>query len=212
MKKYDLIVFDWDGTIIDSVDFAIESIQKAASDLGYPGATKSQIAEYFGLPLATIHKALFSKPSLEDFTKKFFSYYTEELLATHFFPGAIETLNFLKQSGFELAIATNKPKAKLFFALEKANIKSLFTAIRTPEDGYAKPDPRMLIELLKEIDADPSTALMVGDTTFDMEIARGANVDAVAACYGHHPKEKLAEYNPVVFINDIRELQKILKK
>jgi phosphoglycolate phosphatase len=211
MKNYKLLVFDWDGTLVDSKGLVVESLQKAAEDLDSVVPTTAEIDKYFGLSLGTIHQELFPNTSYETFVKAFHSHFTEEALSTYFFPGAIKTLNHLKDKGFTLAIATNKPRTKLKLALDMAKIKNLFATTRSPEDGLPKPNPNMLITLLDELMYEPKDALMIGDTIYDMEFAQSAKVDALAACYGHHSKEQLAAFNPVGFIEDIKDLKKILK-
>ena len=109
-----------------------------------------------------------------------------------------------------MAIATNKSRARLEIALDMAKIKNLFATTRSPEDGFPKPHPDMLITLLDELMYDPKDTLMIGDTIFDMQFAQNAKVDALAVCYGHHKKEQLAAFNPVGFIEDIQDLKEIL--
>lgn len=210
MKNYNLLVFDWDGTLVDSSGLVVESTQKAALDLGYAVPTATEIGKHFGLSLKTIQQQLFPEADYDIFNEVFHRYCNEEKLATYFFPGAIETLAHLKEQGFTLAIATNKSRARLEIALNMAKIKNLFAATRSPEDGFPKPHPHMLITLLDELIYDPKDALMIGDTIFDMQFAQNAKVDALAVCYGHHKKEQLATFNPVGFVEDIQNLKEIL--
>ncbi|EKE01080.1 MAG: hypothetical protein ACD_21C00223G0001 [uncultured bacterium] len=211
MKNYNLIVFDWDGTLVNSAGLIVESVQKVASDLGFAAPEASEVSKYIGLSLAVIHQQLLPDTNYKTFADAFHAHYNEEKLATYFFSGAIETLTYLKNQGFTLAVATNKPRAQLEMALNIAKIKGLFAATRTPDDGFPKPHPDMLTTLLDELGNEPQDALMIGDTIFDMEFAKNAGVDALAACYGHHKKEQLAAFNPVGFVEDINDLKEILK-
>jgi len=211
MKNYKLLVFDWDGTLVNSSGLIVESIQKCATELGCAIPNTTEINKQIGLSLLVFHQQLFPTVDYTVFTEAFHKHYNEEKLATHFFAGALETLAHLKDLGFTLAIATNKPRRKLELALELANIKHLFAATRTPDDGFPKPHPEMMLTLLDELVFEPKDTLMIGDTTFDMEFAQNAGVDALAACYGHHEKERLAEFNPISFVDDIRDLREILK-
>lgn len=210
MKKYSLLVFDWDGTLVDSSGLVVESAQRAASDLGYVVPKEAEIRQYFGLSLETIQQRLFPDANYKIFYEVFHRYCNEEKLAAYFFAGAINTLTYLKEQGFTLAIATNKPRARLEMALNMANINHLFSATRSPDDGFPKPHPDMLTTLLDELLYEPKDALMIGDTTFDMQFAQNAKVDALAVCYGHHKKEHLAAFNPIGFIDDIKDLKNIL--
>lgn len=208
MKKYDLLVFDWDGTLVDSGKLVVKSAFQCAADFGC--TLPKQIHQYFGLDLLTIHRQLFSPVKYSDFYERFHQYCNEEKLAAYFFTGALATLRYLKAQGFTLAIATNKPRAKLELALQMADIKDIFAATRCPDDGMPKPHPDMLLSLLDELQYNPKDVLMIGDTTFDMEFAQNAKVDALAVCYGHHKKEQLAPFAPIGFLDDIQELQTIL--
>lgn len=210
MKKYSLLVFDWDGTIVDSESFAIEALQKTAVDFHYPIPATAEIQGCFGLKLENLLQQLFPAEKQADLISTFYSHFTEEKLATRFFTGALETLSYLKDQGFILAIATNKSRPKLNAALTAAKIAYLFTATRSPEDGAPKPAPDMLLTLLAELNIHAQNALMIGDTVFDMQFAQNAAVDALAACYGNHKKEQLATFNPVGFIEKIEELKYIL--
>ncbi len=210
MKKYSLLVFDWDGTLVDSEGFAIEALQKTAADFNYPIPTTEEIREFFGQKLETLLQQFFPQDRQAELAQKFYQHFTEEELVTRFFTGTLETLRYLKQQGFILAIATNRARTKLNMALDTTNIKGLFTATRCPEDGAPKPAPDMLLTLLDELDTPAQNALMIGDTIFDMQFARNAAVDALAVCYGHHRKEQLAAFNPVGFIENIQDLKHIL--
>jgi len=210
MKKYSLLVFDWDGTLVDSEGFAIEALQKTAADFNYPVPEISAIRECFGLKLENLLQQFFPKENQTELAKTFYKYFSEEDLTTNFFAGALETLAYLKQQGFTLAVATNRARAKLDTALDMANIKNLFATTRCPEEGAPKPAPDMLLTLLEELNIDPYNALMIGDTVFDMQFAQNAAVDAMAACYGHHRKDQLAAFNPVGFIENIQDLKYIL--
>lgn len=209
VKDYSLLVFDWDGTLVDSEGLAVKTIQKITTDLGYQMPPEETLRQYFGMGLEKIHQELFPQRDFAIFNKKFYNDFTEEKLATNFFEGAIETLKYLKQLGFTLAIATNKPRKKLEIALRLSNIKSLFSATRCPEDGGPKPQPDMLLTLLKELKYEPKDTLMIGDTAFDMQFASNARVDALAACYTHDKKKQLSQYHPVGFIENIKELKDI---
>jgi phosphoglycolate phosphatase len=209
MKNYNLLVFDWDGTLINSGGLFIESIKKTALDLGCLEPESAAITKCFGLGVELTRQQLCPAANQAIFHEVFHKYFNGEQHST-FFTGAIETLTDLRDQGFVLAIATNKPRAKLDSALHNAKIKDLFAATRCPDNSFPKPHPEMLITLLDELMYQPEDALMIGDTIFDMQFAQNAKVDALAACYGSHDKEQMAAFNPIGFIEDIRDLKKIL--
>jgi phosphoglycolate phosphatase len=207
MKKYNLLVFDWDGTIVDSVSLSLEATKKTALDLGLPMPTITEFNKYYGLSLETMQQQLFPTVDYTSFVKTFQCHFNEEKLATNFFPGAIETLNHLKEQNFTLAIATNRPHKSLQQALERAKIKHLFATTRSPDNYFPKPHPDMLITLLEELTHHPENTVMIGDTTFDMQFAQNAKVDALAVTYGHNKKEQLLEHKPIGFIDNIQDLK-----
>lgn len=209
-KDYKLLVFDWDGTLINSEDLTIESTQKLASDIGYPVPKPSDIRKHFGLLLEDMLYQLFPEEDKKKLTKIFYNYFSEKKLATNFFEDAIETLVYLKDQGFDLAIATNRTRKKLDESLQIAKIKDLFKTTKCPEDGPPKPNPFLLLTILKELKKEPEETLMIGDTIFDMQFAKNADVDALAACYGHHDKTQLAAFKPVGFINKITDVKSFL--
>jgi phosphoglycolate phosphatase len=210
MKNYNLLVFDWDGTLADSAGLFVELMQKAAADLGYTIPSVAEINKVFGLNLELVQEQFFPTVNYKVFQDIFYKHYSEEHFTSYFFAGAIETLTDLKAKGFDLAIATNQGQAKLEAVLEKTKTKHLFTATRCPDNSFPKPHPEMLLTLLDELSYEPEDALMIGDTVFDMQFAQNAKVDALAACYGHQNKEQLAKFNPVGLLEDIRDLKKVL--
>lgn len=213
-KNYSLLVFDWDGTLVDSESLVIGAIQQIAGDFGYDSPPTEQIRKHFGKNLHGMLEPFFPKEKHEALTAAFYKHkhFTEEKIANYFFKDAIETLIHLKQQGFILAVATNRPRADLKKALALSNIEHLFAATRCPEDGEPKPHPSMLLTLLEELEHEPKNMLMIGDSVFDMQCAQNAKVDAVAACYGHSRKDELSAFNPVGFIENISELRTKLNK
>ena len=213
IKDYTLLVFDWDGTLVDSENLVISAIQKIAGDFGHPVPETDRVRQTFGKNLEGMLEPFFPKEQHTDLTEAFYQFFTEEKQIANFFENAIETLTHLKELGFTLAIATNRPRRDLDRALAVANIGHLFSATRCPEDGAPKPDPLMMENLLEELDGHlPENTLMIGDSIFDMEFAKNAKVDAIAACYGHSRKEQLADFGPVGLIDNISELKNILKR
>ena len=130
----------------------------------------------------------------------------------YFFNSALETLQYLKQQNYILAVATSKYRQELYRILNKFNINSLFSTLRCGDDGNQKPDPKMLHSLLDELTIEPHGAVMIGDSEYDMQLANNAGVDSIAVTYGVQCKERLMAYNPVLCIDDIKELRTLLDK
>ena len=127
------------------------------------------------------------------------------------FAGARETLAELHEAGYWLAVATGKSRMGLDRALESTGLKQYFHATRTADQTFSKPHPAMLLELMEELAVSAERALMIGDTTHDMQMAQNAQVDAVAVGYGAHPPEQLQELNPLALVQDFAELRAWLK-
>lgn len=213
LKKYSLLVFDWDGTLVDSEGLVTTTIQNTARDLGYEEPSEEILHKYFGMDLDKFYQILFPKhkKNFPEFLRRFYLNFTEEKLAGNFFDGAIETLEYLKNCGFTLAVATNKSEKRLEAALNLSQTKNLFSTTRSQGNHPPKPNPSMLLDLLEELEYDTQDALMIGDSTFDMEFAKNAQVDVLAACYNESKKQLLSNFNPIGFIEDITELKNIFK-
>lgn len=208
MKNYKLLVFDWDGTLIDSVGLIVAAIQATARELNLPEPSVGKIRQTVGAHLDDIIYTLFPTVQGGILRERFLHHYAMDKVGANFFTGVADTLVCLKGQGYSLAVATNKPQDKLEQDIIQGGLTDIFTAIRCPEMGYAKPHPWMMLDLLEYLDLAPDDALMIGDTTYDMQLAQNAGVDALAVTYGSHDRDKLLAYSPIGYIDDIVELQK----
>jgi phosphoglycolate phosphatase len=208
-KKYELLVFDWDGTLMDSTLAIVKTFQSTAEELKLAIPKPQQIKDTIGLNIQDQLDRLYEKDLDRDhfvpvFRKYQAKYFAEEV---GFFPGTIETLSCLIENKYKLAIATSKYRKQLTDLLVKYGIQDLFLAERCGDDGYPKPEAGMLLSLLEELAIKPEMTVMVGDSEYDMLLAQNAGVDAIAANYGAHDKERLIQYKPVACIDDIRDLR-----
>lgn len=210
MKNYQLLIFDWDGTLMDTQAAIIKSIQAVADDLKLTKPTAEKIRPTIGLNLQDQFSRLYSDANYETLIRSYHKHYLHYFNKTYFFTGAIETLQYLKQQNYILAVATSKYRQSLYGLLNKFNINSLFSTIRCGDDEYPKPDPQMLYGLLDELTIQSHNAVMIGDSEYDMQLANNAGVDAIAVTYGVQTKERLLAYNPVACIDDIKDLQTFL--
>ena len=207
--RYRLIVFDWDGTLIDSAASIVECIRQASHDLGLAVPSAERASHVIGLGL---HDALrIAVPDLHaDQTMAFVARYRAHFLAREdamqLFAGVREVLDMLRVRGHRLAIATGKSRRGLERALDASGLRDHFVGSRCADETQPKPHPAMLNELLAEFDVAASTALMIGDTSHDLQMARDANVDAVAVSYGAHPESALRAHAPVACLDSVAAL------
>ena len=206
--RYGLLVFDWDGTIIDSASTIAECIRLAAGDLGLEVPTKEQASHVIGLGL---HDALrLAVPGLTaGRTSEFVARYRHHFLAREdsmaLFGGMRQLIASLSASR-PLGIATGKSRRGLERALEASGLKPYFQASRCADETHPKPHPAMLLELMDELDVPAARALMIGDTSHDLEMACAAGVDALAVTYGAHAEEGLRSCGPRACLASVPEL------
>jgi phosphoglycolate phosphatase len=207
LKNYKLLIFDWDGTLMESTDVIVKSILSTVNDLKLQKPSIKAIHDTIGLNLKDQCDILFPNVNYEQFHDRHLENYATYSSEATFFDGAIETLNFLKKLNYKLAIATSKHRHRLEKQLNDYNLNSLFSATSCGDDGFSKPDPRMIKTILNKLKIDAKRSVMIGDSEYDMQLANGAGVNAIAVCYGIRDKEQLSKYKPIKYINDIRELQ-----
>ena len=208
MKKVKLLVFDWDGTLMDSKDQIVACVEAAIQELKLESRTHDAIKDIIGLGLRESISALFPGAS-DAFVSRFVECYRRRWFATEsgkLFPGAKETLDLLHNEGFLLGVATGKGRRGLNRALAETGLQSVFHATRCADETYSKPQPHMLLEIMEELDVTAPQTLMIGDTEYDMEMARRAGVNPVAVSYGVHEWERLQRYAPVLMVDQIGEI------
>ena len=213
-KRYDLIVFDWDGTLMDSTAVISGSIQAACRDLGLTVPDDETATHVIGLGLIqALRLAVPDAP--ESMYEPLVARYRHHFLAQDqripLFGGARETIAELYDEGYRLGVATGKNRAGLARALESTGLKKYFHATRTAEQTFSKPHPAMLLELMDELSVTPGCTLMIGDTTHDVEMAQNAGVDVVAVGYGAHPSTQLQQLNPLALVMDFAQLRAWLR-
>jgi phosphoglycolate phosphatase len=212
--RYSLIVFDWDGTLIDSAGTIVRCIQDAARDLGLEVPDRERASHVIGLGL---HDSLrLAVPSLSaerypDFAAHYRKHFLARQDAMLLFPGILDLLERLSQDRL-LAIATGKSRKGLDRALESENLGRFFSGSRCADETNPKPHPAMLLELMEEFSKDRTRTLMIGDTSHDLEMARAAGVDALAVTYGAHPEKGLRACGPLGCFSDVSALSQWLTK
>jgi len=203
-QRFDLIAFDWDGTLFDSTACITRAIQRAAVDLGCPEPSERDASYVIGLSL--YEGLAHAVPSLarERYAELGQRYRHHYFAAQHeivLFPGTVDMLAALKARHHWLTVATGKPRNGLNVALTQAGLTTSFDGSRCADETAGKPDPQMLLELMREFGAEPERTLMIGDTTHDLQMARNAGVPAVAVSFGAHGADELRAFEPL-FVAD----------
>lgn len=209
MAHYDLIVFDWDGTLMDSTGLIAECIQLAARDMNLAVPDVPTAKSIIGLGIHDSVKRLF--PALDAARQNQFALaYRRHFVARDheapLYDGVRELLTGLAAPERFLAVATGKPRAGLERAFAHTGLKPHFHYTRCGDEGFPKPHPDMLLKLMAFTSVAPGRTLMIGDTTHDLELARNAGVDAIAVTYGAHPRAALAGASARELVDSIDEL------
>ena len=207
--RYELLVFDWDGTLIDSAGAIVWCIQSACRDLGLPVPDDARASHVIGLGLQDA--LAYAIPGLAQAEYgRVVERYRYHFLARDpqipLFPGTEAMLAGLRERGHVLAIATGKSRAGLARALDNTGLKPLFASSRCADQCTPKPAPDMLLELMAELGTSDVNTLMIGDTVHDLQMAAHAGVPAVAVSYGAHAKADLDALAPLACLESIDEL------
>jgi phosphoglycolate phosphatase len=194
MSRYELVVFDWDGTLMDSTGVIAQSLRDACADVGIAVPTEEDARFVIGLGLEDTFNHV--APTLDaEGRRRLSERYRFHFLAREaqmpLYAGVIDMLAELHGRGRRLAVATGKARRGLERALDATGLRRWFEATRCADEGFAKPHPDMLLMLLDITGVEPARAVMVGDTTHDLELAANAGIDAVSVSYGAHPASLL---------------------
>jgi phosphoglycolate phosphatase len=196
--NYDLIVFDWDGTLFDSTALIARCIQAACADLGTPVPSDERANYVIGMGLAeALQHAAPELPSTRyrELAERYRHHYFARQHEIVFFDGTLAMLNALKARGHLLGVATGKSRRGLDDALNTSALKGLFDATRTADETASKPDPRMLNELIETFQVAPARTLMIGDTTHDLQLAANAGTASIGVSYGAHDHNAFQEFD-----------------
>lgn len=214
-RPYDLLIFDWDGTLVDSVGWIVSCLREAAADVGLPVPPEGAARSVIGLSLADALRRLFPSATEQD-QKALVTAYRDRFLARpatphDMFDGAVDTLKILRERGYRLAVATGKARVGLDRALEGTGTASLFAMTRCADEAASKPDPTMVRQILAALRVPPTRALMIGDTVHDLSMATHAGVGAVGVTSGADSAESLEALRPLACLADVTELPGLLE-
>jgi phosphoglycolate phosphatase len=211
--RFDLIVFDWDGTLFDSTAHIVRAIQESARDAGAQVPTREQAAYVIGMGLKdALQYAIPELPETRypELAARYRHHYLNGEESLDLFEGAESLLNELKQAGYKLAVATGKTRDGLNRVLASSALSAQFDITRTADETRSKPHPQMLHEILQVMDIAPTRSLMVGDTTHDLQLAINAGTHAAAVAYGAHDPAPLLALNPLTCAHSVAELREWL--
>ena len=214
-KQFDLIVFDWDGTLMDSTATIVKCIQAAAKDLHLPIPDHQSAAYVIGLSLHDAMAAVL--PGVDPkyhprMVERYRYHYLMQDQDLTLFEGARDMLADLSQQGYFLAVATGKSRVGLNRALDNVKLLSLFDATRCADETFSKPHPAMLQELTRELGQDMKRTVMIGDTTHDLQMAINAGAHGIAVEYGAHRVEELHALNPIYAASTVAGLHEWLNE
>ncbi len=214
MKAYQLVIFDWDGTLMDSIAKIIRCMQLTALRCGQPVPSDAQVGDIIGISLRPAIARLFNLRCDETVTELVATYKTifveQDAEPCPLFAGAPALLDALTANGRQLAVATGKARRGLDRAWRNTNTGGYFIASRTACEAQSKPSSDMLEQLLAETGVQVNDAVMIGDTTYDMQMAEQLGMDRIGVTYGVHDAIRLEQHRPVALVNSIEQLQHYL--
>ena len=212
-RNFDLIAFDWDGTLYDSTQIIVRCIQAAVCDVGGKQPTQEAAAYVIGLGLmeALAHAAPDVSPDkYPELGARYRHHYASHFNDLSLFEGVLPLLDALKARGYLLTVATGKSRRGLDETLQSVELKGVFDGSRTADETAGKPDPLMLHELMAQFDLPASRILMVGDTTHDLQMALNAGCASVGVSYGAHEPSNFAVLNPLHVAHSVQDLHQWL--
>ncbi|MFM8342481.1 MAG: HAD-IA family hydrolase [Methylomonas sp.] len=213
-NRFDLIIFDWDGTLVDSIDWIVHCIQNAAANHNCPIPPAQAAKDIIGLSIENAIKTLFpnidnetQKKIVTDYSETFFS---KQISRDDLFPGVYEMLRRFKQDGYRLAVATGKKSSGLTQAIEGTGVADLFCTTRCSDQTASKPHPLMIDEIVAQLGVSKQRTLMVGDSIHDLQMALNAQVASIGVSCGAHAESVLLEYQPLRCLQYPTDLMDIL--
>jgi len=213
-RRFDLIIFDWDGTLMDSAALIADSVQAAARDLGLAVPTEERARHIIGLGL--VDALRYAMPDLQpdryqEAAERYRHHYLSRDHQLNLFDGAEDLIAELSGAGYFLAVATGKSRAGLDRALADSGLGTYFHASRCADECHSKPHPQMVEQLMGEFGVIPEQTLMIGDTVHDLQMAKNAGVPSLAVCYGAHPRALLEAEVPLHCAASVAEMSAWLR-
>jgi len=208
-KQFDLLIFDWDGTLMDSAGVIADPIQRACEDIGQPAPSDRASRQIIGLGLIQALQTLLPDLSADDYPRlveRYRHHYLSRDDQIPLFDGVADGIRELHECGFQLAVATGKSRLGLSRALDASGLGPWFAATRCADQTHSKPHPAMVLELLDELDAESAHALVIGDTSHDLLMASNAGVASLGVPYGAHEAGDLHPHAPLALMSSFAEV------
>ena len=209
-NRYQLLIFDWDGTLMDSEATIIACMQQAIVEENIEARSYEEIRDIIGLGLEEAVQALY--PNADNYLVNTLvnhyraAFFSDDMPQSQLFSGAYNAIETLHEAGFMLAIATGKSRRGLDKELEATNLEQFFPITRTAEETFSKPHPMMLDEIVVDYNVEIENALMIGDSEYDLQMANNFGMNSLAVDCGVHGRERLFEQNPVGFVSMVSEI------
>ncbi len=208
--KKELIVFDWDGTLMDSQARIVNCLRTTLQDMALAERNDAQLSDVIGLGFREALNSLYPDENDQfhiEFVDRYREYFLQEdKTPSVLFAGATELLESLNRQDYFIAIATGKGRHGLDIALKENEVEHHFHASRCADESRSKPHPQMLEELMDFFAVEPEQTLMIGDTEYDLEMANNAKVQSLAVSHGVHEQTRLEKFNPLTCVSNINEL------
>ncbi|MBW8363850.1 MAG: HAD-IA family hydrolase [Rhizobium sp.] len=208
-RQFDLLIFDWDGTLMDSAGVIVDSIQRACEDIGLAAPSERASRQIIGLGLIQALQTLLPHLPADDYPRlveRYRHHYLGRDADLPLFAGVASGIRDLHESGFQLAVATGKSRIGLERALEASGLGAWFAATRCADQTHSKPHPAMVLELLDELGAGPARTLVIGDTSHDLLMASNAGVASLGVTYGAHEAGDLHPHAPLALMDSFAEV------
>lgn len=212
--KPKLLIFDWDGTLMDSIGHITASLAGACSDLDIKAPSEDAMRNIIGLGMREAVFTLFpdyqTEEFIQEYTAAYRKYYFADDAPQSLFSGVEDTLEELLNQGYLLAVATGKSRKGLDKVFEDTGLGPVFHTSRCADETQSKPHPQMLEEILAELEVGSELAVMVGDTEYDMEMAQSAGVHRFAVTHGVHGEQHMERFKPAAYLDSIPEIIDVL--
>ncbi len=209
-----VVIFDWDGTLVDSVEHIADSLHQAATDLGYPALEREAYRDIIGLGMVEALEKLYPGISREEMNRireGYAGYFFKKVTTPqNVFEGMADVVADLRNAGRQCSVATGKSRRGLDSALVSSGLGGHFEITRCADETRSKPDPTMLKEILQFYGIESEDAVMIGDTRYDLEMAKRIGMPSIGVEWGVHKRDVLGDYDPHAIVESVPELRRVL--
>lgn len=209
-----VVIFDWDGTVVDSVEHIADSLHHAATELGFPALERDAYRDIIGLGIVEALEALYpgiDRTEMEAIRQGYARYFfSKKTTPQQVFEGMTQVLADLNACGRACAVATGKSRRGLDQALLSSGLGGHFQITRCADETRSKPDPAMLVEIIEHFGIAPEDAVMIGDTRYDLDMAQRIRMPAIGVEWGVHDRKELQQYAPREVVSSVVELRAAL--